>query len=174
MFHEWSLFFHSCWLEHSMENWLCFIRPNLFSLKCGIYPKGSVLTPSSPKLQTNEVLHQLTLRLLCWRATSETYIMDGICDFIISAATEHLQMWQHAHALNRQAKDAPSEKRPFELYIATRSHASIHILYTHYAVLCTSSYVYQICNIICSKVINNWFVNLLFRIFFVCIKCTLH
>ncbi len=130
-------FFHSCWLEHSMENWLCFIRPNLFSLKCGIYPKGSVLTPSSPKLQTNEVLHQLTLRLLCWRATSETYIMDGICDFIISAATDHLQMWQHAHALNRQAKDAPSEKRPFELYIATRSHASIHILYTHYAVLCT-------------------------------------
>lgn len=39
--------------------------------------------------------------LRCWRATSETYIMDGICDFIISDAIDNLQMWQHAYALNR-------------------------------------------------------------------------
>ncbi|KAL1262726.1 hypothetical protein QQF64_005465 [Cirrhinus molitorella] len=72
-----------------MENWLCFIRPNLFSLKCGIYPRTA---RSSAMLQTNESLTSVTLRLLCWRTTSETYIMDGICDFIISAAIDNLQM----------------------------------------------------------------------------------
>lgn len=154
MFHEWSVFFvHSCWLERLMENWLCFIRPNLFSSKCGIYPDSSVLVRSSAMLQSNERLTSVTLRLLCWRTTSETYIMDGICDFIISAAIDNLQMLQHAYALNHQAKDAPSEESPFELYIATCSHALIHIVYTHYAVLCTGSSFYLMCNIICSKVI---------------------
>lgn len=151
MFHEWSLLFHSCWLEHSMENWLCFIRPNLFSLKCGIYPKGSVLTPSSPKLQTNEVLHQTRwdysagvppLRPTSWTGSVISSFQPPLttyrCDNMLTPLTA-------------KPKFAPSDKRPFELYIATRSHALIHILYTHYAVLC---YVYLICNIICSKVIK--------------------